>query len=122
MSALILVIDDDEAIRESVEAVLVAARYRVLTAGDGAVGIELAQRHLPDLIVSDMMMPNKSGFLVLEHVKKSLAPAPKVVIITANEGEHHRDYAESLGADAYLRKPFGLAELVRQIQILLSPA
>ena len=60
----------------------------------------MAERSRPDLVIVDMMMPKKSGFLVLEGLK-SKGAGPKVIMMTANEGSRHRAYAEMLGADDY---------------------
>jgi DNA-binding response OmpR family regulator len=64
------------------------------------------------------MMPRKSGFLVLEKLKARKESAPKVIMITANEGVRHRAYAEMLGADDYLRKPFEMAKLLEAVERL----
>lgn len=107
----VLVVDDDPDIRGAVATVLERKGYRVLTAGDGNMGLAVAERELPDLVIVDMMMPKKSGFLVLEKLK-SREGGPKVIMITGNEGSRHKAYAEVLGVDDYLRKPFELSKLV----------
>jgi DNA-binding response OmpR family regulator len=70
--------------------------------------------------VVDMMMPKKSGFLVLEKLKSRPETAPRVVMITANEGTRHRAYAEMLGVDDYLRKPFAMDKFLETIERLLA--
>jgi DNA-binding response OmpR family regulator len=107
----VLLVDDDRDIAASLRAVLEARGYRVLTAHDGNAGLALAETEQPDLVVVDMMMPHKSGFLVLETLKRRTG-GPRVVMITANEGSRHRAYAEMLGADDYLRKPFALDDFL----------
>src|SRR5262245_25373651 len=104
----ILLVDDDADIITALRTVLEQRGYRVLTASDGNAGLALAERSAPDLVCVDMMMPKKSGFLVLEKLKSRPAGAPRVLMMTANEGSRHRAYAELLGVDAYLRKPFAL--------------
>ena len=117
----LLLVDDDAEILRAMSAVLERQGYRVVTALDGQEGLAAAQRDHPDLVVVDMMMPKKSGFLVLEKLK-SLGPAsPKVIMITANEGGRHRAYAEMLGVDDYFRKPFGLDKLLAAITRLCPP-
>lgn len=111
-SRKILVVDDDAEILSSLRTVLEHKGYTVTTASDGEEGIEAAVREQPDLVIVDMMMPKKSGFLVTEKLKSAGATAPKLVMITANEGSRHRAYAEMLGVDDYLRKPFALEKLV----------
>jgi DNA-binding response OmpR family regulator len=113
----ILVIDDDEAVRSSLEVVLLERGYQVLTAENGHHGIELARVKTPCLVISDMMMPEQSGFVVLETLKRSRKPS-KFIMITANGGEHHRNYADHLGADAYFQKPFAIADLLACVEEL----
>lgn len=114
----ILLVDDDVEILKALSLVLENKGYRVVTAGDGAAGIEAAQRDRPDLVIVDMMMPKKSGFLVLEQLKAAGAGSPRVIMITANEGHRHRAYAESLGVDDYIRKPFPLDQLLDSVRRL----
>lgn len=113
----VLVVDDDYEIIASVRSVLESRGYRVLTASDGAAGLVIAERECPHLIVVDMMMPKKSGFLVVERIKRR-PDAPPMIMITANEGSRHRAYAELLGVDCYLRKPFAMERLVEEVQRL----
>lgn len=117
----LLLVDDDREIISSMRSVLEGRGYRVLTAHDGNQGLFLAERDRPDLIVVDMMMPKRSGFLVLEKLKQQTTPPP-VIMITANEGSRHRAYAELLGVGAYLRKPFAMERLIDEIERLVGPA
>lgn len=114
----ILIIDDDRDLVQGLRLVLENHGYRVLTAHDGAAGLDTAYQESPNLVIVDMMMPKKSGFLVLEVLKGRMAPTPRVVMMTANEGSRHRAYAESLGADDYLRKPFAMDRFLDCIQSL----
>jgi DNA-binding response OmpR family regulator len=86
-----------------------------VTAVDGTSGLAAAEREAPDLVVVDMMMPRTSGFWVLEKLKQRPTPGPRVVMITANEGVKHRAYAEMLGVDDYLCKPFPVERLLESI-------
>jgi DNA-binding response OmpR family regulator len=115
-SKTILLIDDDRDILQALRTILEGKGYRVLTAADGQAGLEAAERESPDLIVVDMMMPRKSGFLVLEKVKSRGVASPKVIMMTANEGGRHRAYAEMLGVDDYLRKPFAMEKLLDSVE------
>jgi DNA-binding response OmpR family regulator len=119
----LLVVDDDQEIVHAIRAVMESKGYRVLTASDGNAGIIVAERENPDLVIVDMMMPKKSGFLVLERLKKGKAP-PRIIMITANEGGRHRAYAEMLGVDDYIRKPFAMDRLLEAVKKLcpLEPA
>ena len=114
----VLLIDDDPDILAALRTALERKGYRVLTASDGNQGLAVAEREQPDLVVVDMMMPKKSGFLVLEKLKARDADRPRVIMITANEGSRHRAYAEMLGVDDYLRKPFALDVLLDSVQRL----
>ncbi|MBM3996003.1 MAG: response regulator [Planctomycetes bacterium] len=111
----ILIIDDDTEIVHGLTVVLEDKGYRVVSAHDGAAGITTAERERPDLVIVDMMMPKKSGFLVLEKLKESGGGGPKVIMITANEGQRHRAYADILGVDDYLRKPFAMDALLASV-------
>jgi len=112
----ILLVDDAD-ILAAMRTVLERRGFRVLTATDGNAGLAAAEREGPDLVVVDMMMPKKSGFLVLEKLK-TRGEGPPVIMITANEGSRHRAYAEALGADDYLRKPFAMDKLLECIDRL----
>ena len=114
----ILLVDDDPDIRSALQTVLERKGYRVLTASDGNMGLAVAERELPNLVIVDMMMPKKSGFLVLEKLKGRPDGGPKVIMITGNEGSRHRAYAEILGVDDYIRKPFEMARLVEAAERL----
>jgi DNA-binding response OmpR family regulator len=120
MAKTVLLVDDDEEILSAMRAVVERAGYRVVTGGDGNMGLAVAERESPDLVVVDMMMPKKSGFLVLEKLK-ALPGGPKVIMITGNEGQRHRAYAEHLGVDDYIPKPFELERLVESIKKLCPP-
>ena len=114
----ILLVDDDLDLLAALEAVLAKKGYRVLTASDGNMGLAAAERAAPDLVVVDMMMPRKSGFLVLEKLKSRKTASPRIIMITANEGSRHRAYAEMLGVDDYIRKPFAMERLLESIERL----
>lgn len=114
----ILLVDDDREILQAMKTVLETKGYNVVTASDGNAGLAVAEQEAPDLVVVDMMMPKKSGFLVLEKLKCRGADSPKVMMVTANEGGRHRAYAEMLGVDDYMRKPFALDKFLEHIEVL----
>ena len=116
----ILIVDDDAEIVESLRYALEAKKYTVLIARDGNQGLAMAEREDPDLVILDMMMPKRSGFLVLEKLRRTRAVPLKVIMITANEGSRHKAYAEMLGVDDYIRKPFAMERLVESVDRLLS--
>ncbi len=116
----ILLVDDDHEIVESMRAVLEGRGFRVLVARDGNAGLTIAEREGPDPIVLDMMMPKKSGFLVLEKLKGRPGGMIPTIMITGNEGSRHRAYAEFLGVRDYIRKPFAIEKLVKSIEKILA--
>lgn len=117
----ILLIEDDREISSTIQKVLEHAGYKVAAANNGVDGRRLADNLRPDLVITDMMMPRMGGFPVLEHLKSQPSP-PRVIMITANEGGRHKAYAEMLGVDDYLRKPFPMDVLIETIErVLKSP-
>jgi DNA-binding response OmpR family regulator len=115
----ILIVDDDPDIRDSFEAALQAEGALTLVAPDGNEAIRIVSEDPPELVVLDMMLPKRSGFLVLEKIK-GYEESPAVIMVTANEGKRHQAYAESLGVDDYLQKPVPLAKLVETAVRLLA--
>jgi len=111
----ILIVDDDKDLALGLKALLETKGYRIVMAHDGAAGLTAAAAEAPDLVLVDMMMPKKSGFIVLESLKNKSAVGPKVIMMTANEGARHRAYAEMLGVDDYLRKPFAMDKLLESV-------
>jgi len=114
----ILVVDDDHDVRSSIDQALQAEGALTQTCGDGNSAVRICETDPPDLVVLDMMLPKRSGFLVLEKIKK-LDPAPRVIMVTANEGKRHQQYAEALGVDGYLLKPVRLERLITLTRELL---
>ena len=118
----ILLVDDDGEIIEAMRFALESRGYTILVARDGNQGLAMAEREDPDLVILDMMMPKRSGFLVLEKLRRT-RPANervKVIMITANEGSRHKAYAEMLEVDDYIRKPFAMDKLIEAVQRLLG--
>ncbi len=107
----ILVVDDDPDILSTVRAGFEYCGATVTTVNDGQKGVEMARRLSPNLIVLDMMMPRKSGFVVLEALN-SQPEHPPVIMITANEGKRHAAYAKHLGVSDYVSKPFAMDRLL----------
>ena len=116
----ILLVDDDHEIVESLRYALESKGYEVLIARDGNQGLALAEREDPDLVILDMMMPKRSGFLVLEKLRRTRQVPIRIIMITANEGSRHKAYAETLGVDDYIRKPFPMERLVESVRRLLA--
>jgi CheY-like chemotaxis protein len=116
----ILLVDDDYEIVESMRLALGAKGYDVIVARDGNQGLALCERDDPDLVILDMMMPKRSGFLVLEKLRRTRPVPVKVIMVTANEGSRHKAYAEMLGVDDYIRKPFAMDRLMDAVERLLG--
>ena len=107
----ILVVDDDPDILASTVLSLRAEGAEVVTAEDGNTAVSLFAASPPDGVVLDMMLPRRSGFLVLEKIRESPSPPP-VVMVTATQGRRHMTYAENLGVTAYLVKPVPMPRLL----------
>lgn len=118
----ILLVDDDQDILASLQMALADSGAKIETASDGNTAVEKAQVNVPDLMVLDLMMPKRSGFLVLESVKKGKKKQdpPRVIMITGNTGTRHRAFAESLGVDKYFTKPFRMDRFVETVMELLG--
>lgn len=116
----VLIVDDDFEIIEAVRYALEGAGHDVIVARDGNQGLALAERENPDLMVLDMMMPKRSGFLVLEKLRRLRDEPLPVIMITGNEGSRHKAYAELLGVSDYIRKPFAMERLIEAVDKLLD--
>ena len=119
----ILIVDDDPDIVSTIEKVLDDLGAIVVTAVDGNAAVLAAQSGQPDLIILDAMLPKKSGFLVLEKLKagSKRGDKPLVIMITGNDGKRHQQWAESLGVDGYITKPFRMERLVGAMEKVLVP-
>ena len=108
---LLLVVEDNAELLAFVADAL-ADQYRVLTAPNGRAGLDIARRELPDLVVSDLMMPEMDGYELTRHLKTDPATDHiAVVLLTARSAQQQRLDGLAGGADDYLTKPFDLAEL-----------
>lgn len=116
----ILIVDDDPEIIESVRYALQSAGYEVSIARDGNQGLAMAETQTPDLLILDMMMPKRSGFLVLEKIRRGESQTVPIIMITANEGSRHKAYAEMLGVNDYIRKPFAMDRLIDAVNKLIQ--
>ena len=115
----ILLIEDDREIASTIQNVLQSAGYRVMVANNGVDGRRIIDNDHPALVITDMMMPKMGGFPVLEHIRSQPSP-PRVIMITANEGGRHKAYAEMLGVDEYLRKPFAMDVLLEAVERIIG--
>ena len=119
----ILLVDDDRDMLEAIQMVLGDSGATIRTATDGNLAVEEAAAFDPDLVVLDAMLPKRSGFLVLEKLKgagKKRGQRPFVIMITGNTGKRHQVWAESLGVDGYLNKPFRMERLIESMEKLIG--
>lgn len=118
----ILIVDDDPDIVTAITASLADTGATLESAGDGNAAVDIAEKKNPDLVILDIMLPRKSGFLVLERLRqgKRRGEKPRVIMITGNAGRRHKQYAEALGVDEYLNKPFRMDKLLEATEHLLS--
>ncbi|MEM9294546.1 MAG: response regulator [Planctomycetota bacterium] len=117
----ILVVDDDPEVRAAIDHALQAEGALTQTCGDGATALTICEGDPPDLVLLDMMLPKRSGFVVLEKIKMAEAP-PKVIMVTANEGKRHEQYAQAMGVDGYVLKPVRLDRLIDEAAEVLDGA
>jgi len=115
----IAIVDDDPDILQSMELAFRHEGARVLTAIDGLGALHLIREEKPELLVLDMMLPRSSGLLVLEKMQEERLSLP-VIMVTANQGKRHREFALGLGAQRYLFKPISLVRLLETAESLLG--
>jgi DNA-binding response OmpR family regulator len=114
----ILVIDDDDGLRDTIGLMLENESYRPLLVGDGAKGLDTALSAKPDLILVDLRMPGLSGVEVCKRLRASGAQTP-VIVLSAMGDELDKVLLLEIGADDYVVKPFGTRELLARIRALL---
>ncbi|MGA7616129.1 MAG: response regulator transcription factor [Thermoanaerobaculia bacterium] len=121
---LILVVDDDPSIRESLTKELRTAGYATLTASDGLDGVGAVQRHSPDLVLTDLAMPRSDGFELISALR-AFSRIPTIVV-SVRGGDADKVRALDLGADDFVIKPFSMTELLARVRAQLrrteSPA
>jgi two-component system KDP operon response regulator KdpE len=114
---LILIIEDEESLRRFLIPTLAGQHYQVLSASSAGEGLAMARSHNPDLVLLDLGLPDRDGMVVLQELR-SWSRKP-VVIISARNQERDKVRALDQGADDYLTKPFGAAELLARIRVAL---
>jgi DNA-binding response OmpR family regulator len=113
----ILVVDDEDMVREVVSAYLKREGYATVEATDGKAALDAVERHRPDLIVLDVMLPQLDGYSVLTELRKHTAVP--VILLTARSQEVDRVLGLELGADDYVVKPFSPRELAARVKTVL---
>lgn len=114
---LLLVVDDDAAIRRSLAEELVANGYEICVAGDGIEAAEMFAAQRPDLVITDLAMPRADGFQVVRAVRK--AGATPILVLSVRGEEEDKVRALDLGADDFITKPFSVAELLARVRAQL---
>jgi DNA-binding response OmpR family regulator len=115
----VLVVDDDEVIRQLIEVNLLLEGFEVVTAVDGQDCLDKAALVNPDVITLDVMMPRLDGWHTATQLRNNPETAGiKVVLITARAQEDDRNRGEQIGVDAYLTKPFDPTEMTRVVRAL----
>jgi DNA-binding response OmpR family regulator len=119
-SGRVLVVEDDEGIRDMLKYNLTAAGFSVQEASDGASGLRSARTSRPDLVLLDLMLPGMSGFDFCRALRKS-SRVP-IIIITAKDSEVDKIVGLELGADDYITKPFSIREVLARVHAVLRRA
>jgi len=117
-SRSVLVVEDDPAIAMGLRINLEKEGYVVRVESDGLAGLEAARSDRPDLLILDVMLPNKNGFEVLQTLRREGFSAP-VIVLSARTGEMDKVTGLELGAEDYVAKPFSLAELLARVRAAL---
>lgn len=121
MSEKIVVIEDNQDVRNNLSEILQSADYQIFPAENGASGLELIKREQPDLILCDIMMPEMDGYDVLRRVRNNQAvAATPFVFLTAKTAREDLSKGMELGADDYIMKPFTISELLNRVKTRLT--
>lgn len=114
IAPLILVVDDDPAIRDSMERELHASGYTTLDASDGLEGVRMFESHAPDLILTDLSMPRSDGFELISVIRaKGRTP---IIVLSVRGDDTDKIRALDLGADDFVTKPFSVGELLARVR------
>ncbi|CTQ32103.1 response regulator transcription factor [Jannaschia rubra] len=118
----VLLIEDEQNIATAIAFILQREGWRVSTHGDGTTALAAVERHRPDVVVLDVMLPGKSGFDVLGGIRAGARPDLPVLMLTAKGQTKDRERAEALGASRFMTKPFSNRELVDAVRVLAGSA
>ncbi|GAA0287191.1 response regulator transcription factor [Rhodovulum strictum] len=118
---LVMLAEDEDGIALALEYLIAREGYDTRRVADGNLVIEALEEAPPDLLVLDVMLPNRSGYEICQLIRRSEGLKDvKVLMMTARGGEVERRKGLALGADAFLTKPFATADLTAQIRALLG--
>jgi DNA-binding response OmpR family regulator len=120
----VLLVDDDNDILTSMQAAFEPTGATIDLARDGSTAVEMIEKNQPQLVVLDMMLPKRSGFLVMEQINSKMAAKsrPRVIMITGNQGARHKAYAQSLGVAEYMTKPVKMDKIISMAEKLIGAA
>jgi two-component system response regulator RegX3 len=113
----ILIVEDDDGIRETLKYHLTTAGYAVTEARDGAIGLRLARTSRPDLVLLDLMLPGMSGMEFCRALRRS-SRVP-IIMVTAKDSEVDKIVGLELGADDYVTKPFSVREVLARVNAVI---
>lgn len=120
--ALLLVIDDDAGMRKLMVRILTGNKHRVIEAENGREGLKLMDEHKPDLVITDILMPQKEGIETIREVQER-APRTRIIAVSGGGTSQNLmflDVARAFGADAVLAKPFRPAQLLAMVEQVLG--
>jgi two-component system KDP operon response regulator KdpE len=115
--ARVLVVDDEPAISRALKTNLSGHGFQVTTAGTGEEALREVERHHPDVVLLDLMLPDMDGLQIIQHIRER--GSTPVIVLSAKGEERDKVAALDLGADDYLTKPFGVEELLARVRVAL---
>lgn len=121
MTAKLLVVDDDMDIRNLLHVFLSGCGYKVAMASNGREALELMQVDPPDILITDVMMPEMNGYQLVQYLSTDYEfPLPKIIILTSRTDPADVQKGLGVGADMFITKPFDMNELADQVAELLK--
>ena len=121
--ARVLIVDDSPSQLMAMKRIIEKLGHEILTAEDGALGVDVAKKELPDLILMDVVMPNLNGFQATRSISKEPTTSHiPIILVTTKDQETDRVWGMRQGAKAYLTKPVNEAQLIKLVKELLPAA
>jgi len=113
---MILIVEDNDAIREMQVEILKSVNYQVLAAASGSSALEMAEAERPDLVLMDITMPGMTGYQVLDRLRERYGDALPIVMVSALPESEERETAINRGATDYISKPFDIPSIMRCVK------